>query len=280
MNTERPWMTALEMQFATLALLRNVALRSDADNAETVLGATSLAKALSQADCFSWNRETAGAVLLASRTVPADSGFTTDMLPARNGWWWFETSIKLDTETCQALAWGPDEDDPGWIKFWLINERPDVTHHNIPIPSLLIRLRDGLTAQALLSVKPTDERPTVVKILLFVLAATAWLAQRVVIYSSGHVERHHRKRLEREHNVSIASDVKVIQLRRSESQSNPPSAAEGEQIDWSCRWIVGGHWRNQPYKDERKLIYIMPYVKGPEDKPLKVPTHTVYQVSR
>lgn len=70
----------------------------------------------------------------------------------------------------------------------------------------------------------------------------------------------------------------MIQLRRTEAQPHP--TADGENVEWSCRWIVNGHWRNQPYKDERKLIYIMPYVKGPDDMPLKVPTHTVYQVSR
>ena len=50
-----------------------------------------------------------------------------------------------------------------------------------------------------------------------------------------------------------------------------------------CQDAQGGYqWdgQKQPYKAEQKLIYIMPFVKGPADKPLRVPTHTVYQVSR
>jgi hypothetical protein len=79
--------------------------------------------------------------------------------------------------------------------------------------------------------------------------------------------------------AAVPSGVRVVQLRRSEPNSRLDVRTH-QPVDWSCRWIVGGHWRNQPYKDSTKLIYIMPYVKGPEDKPLRVPTHTVYQVSR
>lgn len=42
--------------------------------------------------------------------------------------------------------------------------------------------------------------------------------------------------------------------------------------NYSHRWIVQGHWRNQPYKENgetvHKVIWIAPYVKGPDDKPL------------
>lgn len=40
----------------------------------------------------------------------------------------------------------------------------------------------------------------------------------------------------------------------------------------TCRFIVGGHFRNQPYKStgEVKRIFIDPYIKGPADAPLKV----------
>lgn len=44
-------------------------------------------------------------------------------------------------------------------------------------------------------------------------------------------------------------------------------------VEWQRRWMVRGHWRLQPYgpqKSLRKPIWIDPYVKGPEDKPLDV----------
>ena len=127
----------------------------------------------------------------------------------------------------------------------------------------------------------TEEDQTfALELMRFIAAAFVWLNQRIVQYSSGHVERHRRKQLEREHKGPAPTDVKVIQLRRADPAS--AGIVPGPQdVEWSCRWIVGGHWRNQAYANgEHKLIYILPYVKGPEDKPLKVPSHTVYSVSR
>ena len=59
---------------------------------------------------------------------------------------------------------------------------------------------------------------------------------------------------------------------------------DGGQVEWSMRWMVGletgGFWRKQPVgpgRSERKLTWINPYMKGPDDKPLVIrPTvHTV-----
>jgi hypothetical protein len=64
-------------------------------------------------------------------------------------------------------------------------------------------------------------------------------------------------------------EVVVFTLRRAK-----PSQYEGEEreVQWSHRWVVQGHWRNQPYKDNGGTIYrqiwIAPYVKGPDGKPL------------
>lgn len=44
-------------------------------------------------------------------------------------------------------------------------------------------------------------------------------------------------------------------------------------VEWSRRWMVRGHWRQQPCgpgNSERKLRWIDPYVKGPEGLPLDV----------
>jgi hypothetical protein len=48
-------------------------------------------------------------------------------------------------------------------------------------------------------------------------------------------------------------------------------------VEWSCRWMVRGHWRNQFYRStgRREPLWITEYVKGPEGKPLKLPQATV-----
>lgn len=65
-----------------------------------------------------------------------------------------------------------------------------------------------------------------------------------------------------------ASTLRVIYLR---SPHHPTSAEPGE-IDYSHRWMVSGHWRNQwhPSVKRHRRRFIHPYIKGPEDKPLVI----------
>lgn len=75
--------------------------------------------------------------------------------------------------------------------------------------------------------------------------------------------------------------VSVIQLR---SRTLAENRGEGEGREWDHQWLVRGHWRNQPCKDTdgawtSRLVWIHPYVKGPEDKPLLVRDH-VYSLVR
>jgi hypothetical protein len=76
-------------------------------------------------------------------------------------------------------------------------------------------------------------------------------------------------------------DIRVVQLRRS--MSGQTHHDEGSKnIEWSCRWLVAGHWRNQWYPsiNNHRPVYIAPYVKGPEDQLLKKPTKSIYAVVR
>jgi hypothetical protein len=64
-------------------------------------------------------------------------------------------------------------------------------------------------------------------------------------------------------------EVLVVRLRRESGDHEP---GEGDGANYSHRFIVGGHWRNQWYPKGRvhRQIWISPYVKGPDDKPLVV----------
>lgn len=75
-----------------------------------------------------------------------------------------------------------------------------------------------------------------------------------------------RRRMQRED--MRQTDVTVIRLRRPRSKQTH----EGEHIEYSHRFIVNGHWRNQwfPSLNHHRQIYISDYVKGPEDKPLRI----------
>lgn len=72
--------------------------------------------------------------------------------------------------------------------------------------------------------------------------------------------------------------ITVIRLRRPHA---PPSEDGARTVEWSHRWLVSGHWRWQPYKDGiRRQIWISPYIKGPDDKPLDIRKVRVFELVR
>lgn len=76
--------------------------------------------------------------------------------------------------------------------------------------------------------------------------------------------------------------IRVVKLRAREHVAQGVGEGESAAVDWSCRWVVRGHWRAQffPSTQEHRPIWIMPHIKGPEDKPLKPPGATVFAVVR
>lgn len=75
--------------------------------------------------------------------------------------------------------------------------------------------------------------------------------------------------------------VRVIQLRSRQNEIGKPDG-ESTSVEWASRWVVRGHWRNQwyPSQETHKPVWIAPYVKGPDDKPLKPPRTRVFAVVR
>jgi hypothetical protein len=65
--------------------------------------------------------------------------------------------------------------------------------------------------------------------------------------------------------------VRVITLRRPEHATGKPSATP-RHINWTCTWIVRGHYRQAPhggtFKNGRTQTWIKPHIKGPDGLPL------------
>lgn len=77
------------------------------------------------------------------------------------------------------------------------------------------------------------------------------------------------------------AEVRVIRLRKRDPHRHDGDHLEDDDILWSHRWLVKGHWRNQWYPSEQRHApkWISGYVKGPEHLPLIV-KDTVFQVDR
>lgn len=273
-SPDRQWMMALETQYATMRSLQGLTIQHPF---------RSLLPALRSADTFAWSKQCVTAAWMASKSIPIESALESNKLPAQAGWWWFDGGLDggelgamlwwrndFDGElACCCFATAQNGDlDPGFSFTWkwgssvkdLVEAASSPSGDSEPVP------QEGLE--------------TLVDASRLFLAGCIWLQQRVLTFTGEPVERHRRKQIARECDA-IVSDVKVVQLRRAESQSQT-SGHEADSVEWSCRWIVNGHWRNQfhPSDKRHELKYILPYVKGPEDKPLKTPTHTVYAVNR
>jgi hypothetical protein len=123
-----------------------------------------------------------------------------------------------------------------------------------------------------------DKRMTAAQALLL---GSFWLfvRQSILVTPLTTAERHVRRRIERTEWPS-SPVIRVVQLRRRESRST--HEVTPTERDWSCQWVVRGHWRQQfyPSKHANLPIWITPYVKGPQDKPLRPPRATVFAVVR
>lgn len=72
----------------------------------------------------------------------------------------------------------------------------------------------------------------------------------------------------------------VVRLRRS--RHGEPEGGH-RAVDWSCSWLVRGHWRKAPhggtYKDGRSRTWIKPHIKGPDGAPLRA-SDLLYRLQR
>lgn len=71
----------------------------------------------------------------------------------------------------------------------------------------------------------------------------------------------------------ITTGVNLVSLRENATRLPTEEPNEGEK-KWglSVRFMVRGHWRNQACGEklgQRRPVYVAPYLKGPEDAPLK-----------
>lgn len=73
-------------------------------------------------------------------------------------------------------------------------------------------------------------------------------------------------------------EIHVVRLRREQS----PSERIGGAVNYSHRFVVSGHWRNQwyPSLSAHRQTWISPYVKGPDDKPFRPPRRRIFNFDR
>ncbi len=156
---------------------------------------------------------------------------------------------------------------PGTIAVWDFGQTIDDVIEGIP--KMKENGPDGITPEMMTA--------RTIKQLRIVAAALAFMNQRILKTTPERPARTTRKRAARIWESEPI--IRVVHLRRV-AQSGQPS--DGRDVEWSCQWVVSGHWREQfyPSTKEHRPLWILPYIKGPEDKPLKVSAQRVFAVER
>lgn len=270
---------------------------------------------LRAAETYSFNAETIGAIREAATSIPHESPLSSIETPNIGcGWFWFSeplpvVSASAASQETAALLWGwvKMSGDRAAIRFstYIVDANDDsrlsgqvvpatrwywpleLSFHDMLAYNVANYRRDygegGKFAGASSAIDGEDVTMRCVgELSLFFLAACMWFKQRIIVPAQAHVERHARKRYQREHKLAEPPRVQVVALRAALREPSEHVATEGGTRNYTCRWIVKGHPRLQavgPGRAERKLIWIDPHPAGPSDKPLRV-REKVYAVIR
>lgn len=287
---------ALERKWATLRFLeregRDLGPRPN-DTPESIAIREDLRQMLPHAEAYYWSKDIAAAVLDSCESLPDDTTINLAGIP-NHGWMWFEREhapgVMSHYNPVKALSWHFDPSLDA-VMVWSYGSPAD--YGLAPVVNMcMCVMKQGFTLSELkeggfLPVKKPSDADLANRIHLefagfrmarFWVAAMLWIQQTIIVPDRITADRGVRRRLSRE-GVNDAI-VNVVRLRRAER--NPHGDAPGEPVEWSCQWIVRGHWRQQyyPSTNERKPLWIFPYVKGPDDAPLKSPPPTVFAVCR
>lgn len=264
---------------------------------------------LLDADPFFWSAKLCNLLEQVAPQIP-DWTLTISSLPSEAGFIWFEKPLRLPRtpaefgvdEACPlaALSWSPIawKHTPGQpSRFWGMDtwEGADqiwlilsayVLRNEIIEPVTQMSILDGESLSSLASLDAADDpisdpnrrvRDWSLNIMMYFASAVSFMEQRILVSERQQPHRGVRRRLPPF--ARGESAIRVVLLRRRDGAIHSENQRD---VDWSCQWLVSGHWRQQWYAKTQahKPKYIMPYVKGPEGKPLKPPTSRIFVVVR
>ncbi len=299
------WMRAVETQLEAIAfcdwfVTQRTSPVMEGESIENFEELHQLQSPVKIARPFGWSNDSIQAVIEASASIPDDTPLNSHNLGDKTVFWWLERPLRIPYKHLQEVhaivgSWGRNGIwalKPGqnvftvtlWYKidathvfpghFWWWTEGQSLSEpiNNAKIREVVTPDVNSDESKQLLNAVP--------KIGKFLLAAFAWLDQKILTVTEENGERHARKRYEKV--VKQWHPVQIVQLRKRVYQ-HPDGPTEGEsRSSPAYRFVVHGHWRNQscgPHHSDRKLIYIMPFLKGDEDAPFR-PKLKVYEVTR
>jgi hypothetical protein len=107
------------------------------------------------------------------------------------------------------------------------------------------------------------------------IALATWLlmGQRAADTPTAEIDKPTRRRYARDKRP--LPDVRLVRLRTTGQTPSSSPRRTADRVAPTERVWVTGHWRDQPYGPRRALrrpVYIHPFLRGPEDAPIKLST--------
>lgn len=238
-------------------------------------------------------------------------------LPSERGFLWYDKPVELIDRngkmiSMRAMSWGPQvirmqnkgafgqtvETSAEGMRLLIWNRMGDPCEYDIP-PTAWQDLGELQIDHSM--VFPFGERFPVKpdnyggdSVLHYAHVTCMLLGSEIAAHSRAHIDRASKRRAR----AVKHGEVTVITLRRSRSDGEDPDNGH-QMVDWSCRWVVQGHWRHiesyqglhhqaicdhQPGEPRcvvcgARLTWVRPCVKGPDYLPLRE-TRKLYRLSQ
>lgn len=229
---------------------------------------------LQHAEPFAVAAHLSDVLVEASSGIP-DFRFFMNTTPCPDGWVYFEKPLPLvPVSGVQAIAWTATVSPTGIpaLQLFFFSER--INHHySCVLPFWATTVHEGTPWREM------AEGRNATQLLGFAIAFFEWIRQSVLVTSTRAISnRGVNKRIAAE--LKYEPVVRVVELRRREYPQH--DEAHHASIEWSCQWLVRGHWRSQyfPASGEHRPLWINPHIKGPDDKPLRTSRTIAYEVVR
>ena len=193
--------------------------------------------------------------------------------------WTFERPIPCVIQEREVLAY--------WMIVIAEERRIDdgMAQMSVIVHTAPAALDNAPSGRALTAIKrdatfPDDVHADHFDVVRLALAGVAFINSPYMDVVKPSLPRPVRRAIQREGGEIPSPAVNVVTLRRPmPEQGKSLRESDGEGREYSHRWWVSGHIRAQWYPSikAQKLIWIAPYIKGPESAPVK---ERVYAVVR
>lgn len=257
-------------------------------------------------DCYYVSPAIVDLVQHAASSLPDESRWSVDLLPSSAGFVVLGKSLTDEAGRGQVSALGWAKRGKGvdfiWYQDGLRELMPHIGPIELPIQPELVDPRGFTSLPALtmfdselswwkeaipkwkeqFETPITEERPELVALfeahrrdywerqlldLRFLFAFSLFLNQKILSRGRVPLDRAARRRTEKQgHPIEQLVVVYLRSVRPKHEQFDD----EDKEFEYSHRFMVNGHWRLVPFGPGRlwrRPTWILPFIKGPEDKP-------------